>query len=114
MDVKKYENQKAYPRSARRPVFPGPRATAEEAETYAEQLKTYEAAQREVEELRAAHHAETDRLHTMFKADLLEELDLTRHPKADLLFAKAWDRGHSCGLQGVVDEAYELAELLDP
>jgi len=63
-------------------------------------------------ETRQAYREETSRLEAQFKADLLAELGITKHPKADALYRMAWDRGHSCGFSEVVSEAEELAELL--
>lgn len=45
-----------------------------------------------------------------FKADLLEELGITDHPKADRLFRMARDRADS--LMGIYNEAEDLAALL--
>lgn len=48
-----------------------------------------------------------------FRKDLLEELGVPAdHPKADLLWTMAWDRGHSSGLYAVRNEAIELVELI--
>lgn len=55
---------------------------------------------------------EQHRLHALFRKDLLEDLGITNHPKADKLFEMAWDNGHSEGLQAVYDWAVELSELL--
>lgn len=52
-------------------------------------------------------------LHQEFRDDLLEHLGITDHPKAGLLFDKAWERGHSDGLYYVVQVAEDLVELLD-
>jgi hypothetical protein len=48
----------------------------------------------------------------LFKKDALEETDLTDHPKKDMAYRMAWERGHSSGLESVVNELYELTELL--
>lgn len=47
-----------------------------------------------------------------FENDLKEHLGIVGNPKADLLIAKAWDQGHACGLQNVVDCAEELVDLI--
>lgn len=47
-----------------------------------------------------------------FKADVLAELGISGHPKADKLYAMAWDRGHSEGYSAVFDRAEELSELI--
>ena len=48
----------------------------------------------------------------VFKRDLLVSLDLTEHPKANRLYAMAWEHGHSSGYAEVAMYAEELAELL--
>ena len=64
-----------------------------------------------------AHVEETLRLNMLFKADVLEELGLTDHPKAELLWELAWDFGineESIGntFFDVHRYAKELAKLL--
>lgn len=49
---------------------------------------------------------------TLFKADALEEVGLTNHPKADKAYELAWSRGHSSGFAEVLFELEELADLL--
>ena len=60
----------------------------------------------------AAYRKEEERLYGLFRADLLAELGITEHPKADTLFRIAWDRGHSSGFSEVANEAVALVELL--
>jgi hypothetical protein len=58
-----------------------------------------------------AYGAETARLETKFRDDLEEEYDMVGHPKADILFSKAWQMGHSAGYGEVAsyyDELYDL------
>lgn len=55
---------------------------------------------------------EEQRLHEQFKEDLLEELGVTDNPKADLLFAKAWESGHSGGYYEVYNVALDLVDLI--
>ena len=47
-----------------------------------------------------------------FKGTLEREHNLVGHPKADLLFEKAWDLGHASGLQDVESYYADLAELI--
>ena len=55
---------------------------------------------------------EEARIRRQFFKDLLEELDLTDHPKAAVLMEKAWEHGHSSGFEEVANWAYDLAELM--
>lgn len=59
-----------------------------------------------------AHRNETRRLEDKLKADLEEELGLTNHPKKDVLWRLAWERGHSAGYGEVASYYEEMAELL--
>jgi hypothetical protein len=63
-------------------------------------------------EVYVAYWAENNRLEAMFKADLLDELGLTGHPKADMLFDIAWALGHAYGFEEVFNQASDLANLL--
>jgi len=50
-----------------------------------------------------------------FKNDALEELNLSKHPKADKLFEIAWKEGRACGycgFNGVFEWMEKLSELL--
>jgi hypothetical protein len=63
--------------------------------------------------VRDAYNAEDRRLDAQFKADLTAEYDMVGHPKAELLFKKAWDQGHANGLANVVsiyDDLYDLVK----
>lgn len=54
---------------------------------------------------------EDARLTRKFKDDLLEDYGLTNHPKADKLFAFAWEHGHGGGYSNIdywMGEIYEL------
>jgi len=64
---------------------------------YGEQLKKYRESERFCLEL--------------FEANLIAEMKLTEHPKARILFSKAYDL--SCGgLEDIANIFYDLAEIL--
>jgi hypothetical protein len=48
-----------------------------------------------------------------FKTDLFEDLGIQDHPKKELLYSKAWERGHAHGFAEVYNHACDLAELID-
>lgn len=58
------------------------------------------------------YRAETARLEAEFKADLEREYGFVGHPKADAIYALAWDYGHSAGYSEVAMYYDELAQLL--
>ncbi len=59
------------------------------------------------------YQQEQKRLQDEFRVDLLEDYNMTHHPKANQLFDKAWDFGSSAGLWEVEDYFVSLIELLD-
>jgi hypothetical protein len=71
------------------------------------------------EELRQARRVEREKQresahqeYMEFKAELLEELGIASHPKADMLFDIAWEKGHSGGYNEVRYEAEEMVGLI--
>jgi hypothetical protein len=61
-----------------------------------------------------AYNAESRQLEAQFKADALEEVGLTGHPKADAVYALAWDYGRASGFSEVMNCLRELADLVKP
>ena len=47
-----------------------------------------------------------------FKEDLFEECGVTKNPKAELLFSKAWNRGHAGGFGDVHSIFHDLVDLI--
>ena len=72
----------------------------------------YEAAQVAFREAQTAYKLEERRLHEEFQADLEAEHGMTGHPKAGLLFTKAWDHGHSSGFTEVAIAYNDLVDLV--
>jgi len=58
-----------------------------------------------------AYNAEIGRLREEFKHDALDEFGLLNHPKADKIFAYAWEQGHSAGYSEVYNYLSELSDL---
>lgn len=73
--------------------------------------KTYSSA-KEDREMWEAYRAEENRLHDLFYADFCAELGIVGHPKADALFEKAWEHGHSSGYSEVMQYGYDLVGLI--
>lgn len=78
----------------------------------AAELDLYEAASinysATVQRYREAQHDAEDR----FKFELLADLGILGHEKADKLYEMAWERSHSEGYESVYHTAEELSELL--
>jgi hypothetical protein len=52
------------------------------------------------------------RLNEEFKREVFETLDIVDNPKAEMLYSKAWDSGHSNGYSEVYYEALDLVDLI--
>lgn len=65
-----------------------------------------------VTEARRNHIQDVKRLTNQFKQDLFEEFDVQNNPKAELLFSKAWELGHSAGLYEVLGHFENLVDLI--
>jgi len=106
-----YRNPEPIPLKPRKPVL---RATSTPAELrlYADKLESYDAELRVFREQLAAYYARTAALESEFRCDLEEAYNMVGHPKADLLYGKSWERGHSGGLHEVADVYSDLVELV--
>ena len=56
--------------------------------------------------------SEQARLEAEFREELFRDLKIADHPKRDLLFQKAWDRGHASGYAEVYNVALDLVDLI--
>lgn len=61
---------------------------------------------------RRVYFDEQVRIVTRLKRDCLEELGRTNHPKAELLWSKAWEMGHANGFSDIWYHMRDLGELL--
>lgn len=59
-----------------------------------------------------AYRADQAVLYAQFKTDALEYVGLAGHPKADKVWAYAWEEGHSSGYHSVLQVLEEVAELV--
>lgn len=65
-------------------------------------------------EIKRKEYVEEDkRLFNEFKRDALDYVGLLNHEKADRIFDKAWEKGHSGGLHEVFMNLEDLAELFE-
>ncbi len=86
--------------------------TSEEIATVPQVKKEYEDAVTAHSAAREAYHADQQRLTQKFQSDLEAEHGLSGHPRAAMLYAKAYDIGHSGGLAEVAIHYNEMAELI--
>lgn len=107
----KYSVVLAFPEKPGKPERPGPSAGAAAYREYADKLEAWEKKHAEYLEARAQWRAEENRMTMKLKADLEEEFGMTGHPKADALWHKAWQDGHSGGYSEVTNIYSDLVEL---
>lgn len=60
-----------------------------------------------------AYHAAEQAVYDTFKNDLFADLGISDNPRRQVLFSKAWERGHSYGLQEIYNVACDLVELIE-
>ncbi len=60
-----------------------------------------------------AYYDDQNRLDAEFREDALKEVGLSKHPKKDKIFARAWQSGHANGYSEVYSHLSDLAELFD-
>ena len=106
MDITKYEN--SIPRPNKSEFYVTIKATAPSGKVH--EVKVFE--EEPYREAMRAYKNEENRLLNSFREDLLEELGITNHPKAELLMSKAWEHGHSGGYNDVVYWAWEFVDFL--
>jgi hypothetical protein len=85
---------------------------AKDAAAFLEAFKAYDAALVDYHAAREAYNRERGEIYDAFKADVLAELGLTGHPKADKVFDMAWDNGYDDGYADVLSFAEDYAELV--
>lgn len=73
---------------------------------------SYEADLAKFRDLVRDYKAEDARLIEQFKQDALDDLGIANHPKANILWEKAWDWGRGDGLYQVWNCLLDLVDLL--
>lgn len=110
-----YENKLTVPVKPTEPAVLRKRAgvlTAAEQESLPEVIRAYEAEKKAYETARVAYNAESGRLMAQAQADLEADHGIVGNPKADMLWSKAWDRGHAYGLGEVISIYGDLVDLV--
>lgn len=95
-----------YPRKPQKPKLP-PNATAADAQLFAHEMVLWESAKDQYEVNRKSYTEEMKQRMAKFQKKLQEDYDLN-DAQFSLLWNKAWEDGHSGGLQEVWQEFNEL------
>lgn len=106
-----YRNPEPYPDRPRKPHL-AKDSTPEQVRDYADQLEAYETELKRFRNNVAAYNARSAALESQFRHDLEVCYHMVGHPKADRLYGKAWDMGHSAGLIEVAHAYSDLVELV--
>ena len=109
--AKKYENMMgniSYPTRSRKPE----RINFTNNSSYWLAMDIWEEQMDKYRESLLKYNREQARLLELFRKDALKSLGLFAHPRADVLWKLAWDRGHANGLTEVATEMEELSELM--
>lgn len=110
-----YTNGAPYPVKPVEPAVLRKRAkelTAEELSSLAAVSRAYDEAKVAYDVARREHGLESGRLTALLQADLEAEYGVTGHPKAELLWSKAYDRGHSGGTGEIINAWTDLVDLI--
>lgn len=106
-----YKNQDVYPSRPNNPVL-AKDATASDHRAYADELGKYEASLETYKQAQAAYNTRTGMLKAELQADLEAYYEMSGNPKAGLLYWKAYERGHSGGMEEVANAYNDLVELV--
>lgn len=106
-----YRNPAAFPKAPARPVL-NALATPSQVRDFALKLEAYDEEMKLYREQQAVYHARSAALEAEFRHDLEVEYHMVGHAKADLLYGKAWQMGHSGGLHEVAVYYADLVELV--
>ena len=106
-----YRNPEPYPKAPRKPQL-NVKGSPAEMRAYADELEAYDDTMKTHREFMAAYNARSVALEGEFRRDLEVHYDMVGHPKADLLFGKAYQMGHSGGMQEVANYYSDLVELV--
>ncbi len=110
-----YTTKLVYPSKPVEPTVLRKRArelTEAELSSLAEVTRTHDAAKAAYEVARREYGLDSGRLTALLQSDLEAEYGVTGHPKAELLWSKAYERGHSAGMGEVINVWTDLVELI--
>lgn len=110
-----YKTKLPYPARPKEPEILGKRArdlTPAEAASIPKAQTDFDQAKKDYEAARRAYNEDNGRLDALFRVHLELEHGMTGHPKADILYSKAYDRGHSSGQSETAIVYGDLVDLV--
>lgn len=114
MDFAKYEVEVTCPKCPSKPVLNVSLkdVTAKDYEEMAKKMKVYEKEMEKYEVLQKVYQAQKNELMETFIYDLFVENGVEDKEKGDIIFAKAWDEGHSEGYCAVANKFEDLVDFV--
>jgi len=112
-DFGKYKNTDPYPEKPKKPRLQDQsRARAKDYREMADQVEEWEKKEQEFIAVYTAWREKQIRLDAKFKEDALRDVGLEGHPKAEIIWTKAWEDGHSAGRHEVYMRLESYAEIV--
>lgn len=111
LEAHAYRNPEPYPQEPFKPRL-NVKGTSDEMRAYADALDVHDELMKVYRELLVAYNVRSVALEAEFRRDLEAHYDMVGHPKADLLYGKAYQMGHSGGMQEVANYYSDLVELV--
>jgi hypothetical protein len=96
-----------------KPQLVGSFPTYEQVDAYTKKLQKYESTQREISEWQKENSETLKKRQTEFFDYFCDWVGIEKtHPKASLLYSKAWEREHSYSYNSVLQEGEYLVDLV--
>jgi hypothetical protein len=111
MDFKIYKNTEDLPDRPKKPSHIDC-TTPNDWREYADRIESWEIEMTIYNEKIIKFRKKSFELENQFKIDALKEVGLDGHPKADKVYNKAWEFGHSSGLENVFYYLVHFSELV--
>ncbi len=119
MNFEKYKNTLLYPKRPIKPILHSSppnyfrNHTLDDFKSYKVAFEAWEKDKERYDELLKEWNIESRMLQRQFRYDAIREAGLADHPKAEMAFDMAWERGHSYGNHDVFSFLMDLADLLN-
>lgn len=115
MNFEDYKVKIPYPDRPSKPILARiakGHVSSKDARAYADALEQWEKDMEVFREAEKVYRQADHLLQVQFQNDVLKENGLGNHPKADKVYALAWEEGHANGYREVALWVEKLAELV--
>jgi len=111
MDFDKYKNKENYPEKPKKPSKISCKMPTDWRE-YADRLESWDIEMVSYNANWKEYNKRSKELQNQFKIDALKDVGLEGHPNSEKVYNKAWEFGHSNGLESVYHYLVEFSELV--